>query len=313
MTSALPGSPALEGAGDLVVESSGVEIQLWRHRPLMTQVRRHLRDEARGAMAICSINIDHFHHFGEGRLQLPADEADPQVTWLMVADGAPVAWRAARAGHTSWPRLTGADLLPQLLDLASDLDCTVGFLGGTPEIHDRLQQVLVHDYPWLQIAGFWAPEREEIDSEAGSEAIADAIAAVGVDMLVVALGKPRQELWIDRYGDRTGARVLLAFGASADFIAGKTRRAPDWMQRLGLEWAYRLGSEPRRLARRYLVQGPPALARLMPAQAITPDESPRSPVAPALPTHETGTHYAERRRNRASAPRRSSRSKASGR
>ena len=110
--------------------------------------------------------------------------------------------------------------------------------------------------------------------------VAAEVAAAGVDVLVVGLGKPRQELWIDRHGAATGARVLLAFGAAADFLAGSVRRAPKFMQDNGIEWLYRLGVEPRRLARRYLVQGPPALLALRRARLERPTSTAASTQAP---------------------------------
>ena len=111
----------------------------------------------------------------------------------------------------------------------------------------------------------WSPDRNELDTD--SAAIAEAIRAAGTDILVVSLGKPRQEKWVTEFGRATRARLLLPFGASVDFLAGTRRRAPDWMQRFGLEWLYRLSREPRRLARRYLIQGPPALVHLVRAEA----------------------------------------------
>jgi UDP-N-acetyl-D-mannosaminuronic acid transferase (WecB/TagA/CpsF family) len=112
----------------------------------------------------------------------------------------------------------------------------------------------------------WSPDPQDI--ETCSDALVAAIRAAGTDILVVSLGKPRQEQWIDRHGYGTGARIFLPCGGAVDFLAGMTRRAPDWMQRSGLEWFYRLTREPRRLARRYLLQGPFALLRAARAQLI---------------------------------------------
>lgn len=97
--------------------------------------------------------------------------------------------------------------------------------------------------------------------------LADEIRQAAPDVLVVGLGKPRQELWIAEYGHLTGAKVLLAFGAVVDFLAGHVRRAPLWASSHGLEWAWRLMLEPRRLARRYLVEGPEAYVKLRTASS----------------------------------------------
>lgn len=258
-------------AGDTAVGTDDVVVERWEKEPLLERIETHLRGPVNGrpAVAIGSVNLDHFHHFRRGRHELSNDPDRTGVDWVMLADGAPVAYQAGRVSGRHWPRLTGADLLPELLATAQRTGSTVGFLGGLPQVHESLRGVLARDYPSVR-AGYWAPERHEIDSPTGSTEIAAQIRAEGFDVLAVALGKPRQELWIQRYGRLTGAKVLLAFGASADFLAGKVERAPDWMQNNGLEWAYRLRQEPRRLARRYLVEGPPAIARLASAREVDP-------------------------------------------
>lgn len=257
-------------AGDTAVASNDVVVERWEREPLLQRVEQHLLDRQGPAMAIGSINVDHFTHFGRGRIELRNDPERTGVDWVMLADGAPVAMRAKMVTGREWPRLTGADLLPDLLGGAAKTNARVGFLGGRPEVHQRLREVLASEFPSLPEPQFWAPEREDVDSTAGSVRIANEIRAAGVDLLAVALGKPRQEMWIQRFGARTNARALLAFGASADFLAGKVDRAPEWMQDAGLEWAYRLRKEPRRLARRYIVEGPPAVARLLPAREVDP-------------------------------------------
>lgn len=255
-------------AADSRVASHDVVVERWEREPLLERVADHLgASEPSTAVAIGSVNLDHFTHFGRGRIHLPNDPQVTGVDWVMLADGAPVAYRATMATGRQWPRLTGADLLPDLLRCTRDKGRSVGFLGGTSQVHDSLREVIDTDFEGLD-AQFWSPGREEIDSAAGSARIAAEIRERGIDVLTVALGKPRQELWIQRYGRLTGARVLLAFGASTDFLAGKVERAPRWMQDHGLEWAYRLRQEPRRLARRYLVEGPPALGRIARAREL---------------------------------------------
>lgn len=260
-------------AGDAAVASNDVVVERWEREPLLARVEQHLSDRSGPALAVGSINVDHFTHFGRGRIDLPNEPHRTGIDWVMLADGAPVALRARMVTGREWPRLTGADLLPDLLGCAVRTNTRIGFLGGQPEVHETLREMLAENFPYAPQARFWAPERAEIDSTAGSTRIAAEIRAEGVDLLCVALGKPRQEVWIQRFGELTGCRVLLAFGASADFLAGKVDRAPEWMQERGLEWAYRLRQEPRRLARRYLVEGPTAVARLLPAREIDPPPS----------------------------------------
>lgn len=246
---------------NVLVEANGVVVERWEQPELLQHLRVVLHDGA-PPTAVASVNLDHLHHFGPDLTFVPSAPEIDGLDWLMLADGAPVAARAAVLSRQSWPRLTGADLLPDILRLAADEGARVGFLGGTSEVHEELSRALGEQLPNLVPPRYWAPPREVIDSVAGSQALADEIAAADVDVLCVALGKPLQEMWIHDFGARSQAKVLLAFGAAADFLAGKTTRAPRWAQQAGLEWAYRLGQEPRRLARRYLVQGPRALMRL---------------------------------------------------
>jgi exopolysaccharide biosynthesis WecB/TagA/CpsF family protein len=139
----------------------------------------------------------------------------------------------------------------------------VAFVGGTDELRRRLPAALAQRWPELQVSGHWTPERAVVEDAAASEDLAAEIADAGVDLLVVGLGKPRQERWMARHAGATGARVTAAFGASTEFIAGVQQRAPEALSRVGAEWAYRLYKEPRRLARRYLAEGPVALAKVV--------------------------------------------------
>ncbi len=211
------------------------------------------------ALAIASINLDHISHFGpNGPAAGIACVDSPELRWWVLLDGAPVAVAARLATGRAWPRLTGADLLAPVLGLARDRGARVGFLGGTTQMHAELLARLNVRLPGIAVAGTWAPDRRSLTDPAGARELALQIAAARVDLLVVGLGKPRQELWIQEHGPTSGARVLLAFGAAADFYSGAAARAPELVRRTGFEWAFRLGREPRRMANRYLIQGPRA-------------------------------------------------------
>jgi exopolysaccharide biosynthesis WecB/TagA/CpsF family protein len=214
-------------------------------------------------LAVASINLDHIHHFGQGSRWADAlDSAPSMVQWLNLLDGAPVVAAARKATGDQWPRLAGSDLIGPLLERAAGEGLSVGFLGGTEETHGRLRESLALNHPGLKVVGYWAPSRTELSDPSRSATIARSVELAGADILVVSLGKPRQELWISEYGHRTGARVILAFGAVVDFLAGRIHRAPGFVARAGMEWAWRLALEPRRLSRRYLVQGPAAFAKV---------------------------------------------------
>ncbi|QHC58453.1 WecB/TagA/CpsF family glycosyltransferase [Rathayibacter sp. VKM Ac-2760] len=203
-----------------------------------------------------------------------ADAPRPAVEWLSLIDGSPIAGQAKRLTGVSWPRLAGSDLIGPLLDRAAADGVRVGVLGGSEAAQERLRARLAEERPGLVLAGLWSPSREQLADPAANSRLADAIRAARVDLLVVGLGKPRQELWIDEHGPRTGAHVLLAFGAAVDFLGGSVRRAPQWVADRGAEWLWRLALEPRRLARRYLVEGPLAYGRLRLHSSATPRRGP---------------------------------------
>ncbi len=239
---------------------SGSIVERCETDEVLSIIDSRLRSEMPG-LAVGSVNLDHLHHF---RALGPAPTG--RTEWLLVADGMPIAWRGQLLTARPWPRVTGADLLPAVLKLAESTGRRVGFFGGSTETHRLLGQHLARRYPGLAVSGMWAPNPVDIDS--ASELLTAEIRSARTDILVISLGKPRQEQWVDRYGAATGARVFLPCGGAIDFLAGTTSRAPRWMQRAGLEWFYRLTREPRRLARRYLLQGPVALLRASRAQLI---------------------------------------------
>ncbi|PVZ57059.1 WecB/TagA/CpsF family glycosyltransferase [Arthrobacter sp. H-02-3] len=245
-------------------------------------------------LAVASVNLDHVNHFGTGGRWAGTLHADPAsaVDWLYLLDGAPLVAQSRRLTGRRWPRLAGSDLASPLLLRAEELGLRVGFLGGSEGNQRLLAEKIARDQPGLQVAGMWSPDRNALASGPDSEAIARQIAESGVQMLYVGLGKPRQELWIDRYGALTGAEVLLAFGAAVDFLAGRVRRAPRWASEHGLEWGYRLALEPRRLASRYLLGGPPSYLKLRTDSSAVPPEVPDAPPsgkpAPLTPGRFTG-------------------------
>lgn len=232
---------------------AGIIVKSLTYDDVIAQIASSLGQLRSAPLAIGSVNLDHLHHFPSGMGAQPA--AHP-VLWLWLVDGMPIAWRGRALTGQVWPRVTGADLLPRILSLAENADARVGWLGGTRSMHDDLAKVIAQRWPELDAGSVWTPTRQELDAADGAGGIVQDIAGARVDILVVGLGKPRQEQWIDLYGGLSGARVLLAFGASGDFLAGRVARAPEWMQKLGAEWLYRLSREPRRLARRYLIEGP---------------------------------------------------------
>jgi N-acetylglucosaminyldiphosphoundecaprenol N-acetyl-beta-D-mannosaminyltransferase len=138
----------------------------------------------------------------------------------------------------------------------------VYLLGGADGDAARAGEVL--ERLGVTLAGVEAPEVDlGAPGIASNEAMADRIRASGADLVLVALGAPKQEIWIHRHRSRLGGAVAIGVGASLAFLSGRVSRCPRWMARAGLEWLFRLACEPRRLWRRYLVEGPVFLPILL--------------------------------------------------
>ncbi len=210
-------------------------------------------------LLLASANLDHVYRFEQESDLFASTDAGQ---WLVLLDGMPLVWACRRLTGRPWEKLAGSDVLPDLLGQAQARGASVGFLGGTDESRAPLASAIAARWPALRVSGPWTPPREVVEDVDASTTLASAIGAAGTDILVVGLGKPRQEQWMARHAVTAGARVTAAFGASAEFIAGTQKRAPEVLSRVGGEWLYRLAHEPRRLARRYLAEGPVALARV---------------------------------------------------
>jgi N-acetylglucosaminyldiphosphoundecaprenol N-acetyl-beta-D-mannosaminyltransferase len=170
---------------------------------------------------------------------------------FLVADGMPMVWYSRILGRPLPQRVSGADLLFLLCARAADRGYRVFLLGGAPGVADQAAELLQGRYPALQIVGTAAPELDQLSPEAHEDMIRR-IRAAGTQLLLVAFGQPKGELWLAENLEALGVPACVQLGASFDFVTGRLRRAPVWMQRTGLEWLYRTSCEPKRLLPRYL-------------------------------------------------------------
>lgn len=173
---------------------------------------------------------------------------------LVTADGVPLVWGLRRLGVSGAGRVYGPDLTRRICKAAADRRIAVGFYGGTPEVLRRLQARLRGAIPELEIACALAPPFRSLTASEQAK-VAEDVNASGARILFVGIGCPNQERFMARHAADIGA-VMLGVGAAFDFLAGVKRQAPAWLQSAGLEWAFRLASEPRRLWRRYLRHNP---------------------------------------------------------
>ena len=168
---------------------------------------------------------------------------------LVTADGMSVVWASRILGGPLKQRVTGIDLFERLIEHAALRGLSVYFLGAREECVRGVVEVFTNKYPALRIAGYHNGYFEESESQS----LAETIRLSGADLLFVAMGSPAQEYWIASNIENAGVRFALGVGGSFDHVSGLARRAPQWMQRIGFEWLYRLSREPRRMWRRYLI------------------------------------------------------------
>lgn len=262
-------SPAPPSSRRIVL--GGAPCDLMSESEAVSRLVRRAADPMKSSLGVASVNLDHVHHFGRGgRYEGALERPVRGLNWLNLLDGSPLVSAANRLTGQEWPKLAGSDLSLPILDACASKRLRVAFLGGGSDTQEALNAKLTREWPNIEFAGHWTPSRDVIADEGRSSLLAREIRAAQVQILFVCLGKPRQELWIARHGVTTGAGALLAFGATVDFLAGRVSRAPKWVSEHGLEWAYRLAQEPRRLANRYLVQGPPAYLTVRRASAVEP-------------------------------------------
>lgn len=174
---------------------------------------------------------------------------------LVTPDGMPLVWLSRLNGLQHVSRVYGPDLMLALCEHSLTQNYRHFLYGGADGVPERLADALVARYPALNIVGTYSPPFRAV-TEQEDAAIVDMINATQPDIVWVGLSTPKQERWMAEHVGRVSAPVLIGVGAAFDFHAGLKKQAPLWMQRSGLEWFFRLSTEPRRLWKRYLINNP---------------------------------------------------------
>lgn len=168
---------------------------------------------------------------------------------LVGADGVPLVWISKILGDPIPGRVNGTDLMERLVKRAAERGHSIYFLGAKPEVVEKVVRIYRTKYPALKVAGYrdgyFKPEEED--------QVADEIRESRADIIFLAFGSPKKEIFVRKYLYRMGVPVVHGVGGSFDVVAGVTRRAPVWMQNWGLEWLFRLVQEPGRMWKRYLL------------------------------------------------------------
>lgn len=224
---------------------------------------------------IVTLNVDFLHQADAS----PSFKQLLNTADLTVLDGKPLVWAAKYLGFSQSERVTGPDLIDTCAELSAREGHRIFFLGGSDGVAAQAKELIERRHPGVQICGVYAPPRADypLPREINEE-ILGRIRDAKPDILFVAFGCPKQELWIRDHAESLGITIAAGIGGSFNFITGLTPRAPGLMQDFGLEWLYRLCVEPKRLWRRYLCADLPLVFKLAVLQLAGQVRSLRRPV-----------------------------------
>jgi N-acetylglucosaminyldiphosphoundecaprenol N-acetyl-beta-D-mannosaminyltransferase len=238
----------------------GVRIDVVDEQQARQRILAGLAEGAGGI--VVTVNIDHMVRCRRD----PAYRSLVDRAELVVADGMPLVWASRLQGTALPERVAGSSVT---LSLAADLaeqGRSLFLLGGNPGVAEAAGRILAERFRGLRIAGIYCPPFGFEQDQTEMQRIREALGATRPDVVYVALGSPKQEWLIDQLRKQLpdlSTAWWLGVGISLSFITGEVHRAPWWMQRLGLEWVHRMAQEPRRLFRRYVIDGIPYAVRLM--------------------------------------------------
>jgi N-acetylglucosaminyldiphosphoundecaprenol N-acetyl-beta-D-mannosaminyltransferase len=201
---------------------------------------------------VCTPNVDYVVRARRD----PAFRSAIMGAFLRVPDGMWIIYASRLARRPLRGTVTGRLLVPALAERARDRSLPIALYGAPPGVAEEASKALQRKFPDLAVVSASAPPMGFKIGSPEDMAEADVLRSLSPAILFVALGAPRQEQWMQRHAPDFDGTVLVGIGAAFDIIAGRFREAPRWMTQLGLEWAFRLAQEPRRLARRYLVEDP---------------------------------------------------------
>lgn len=168
---------------------------------------------------------------------------------LINADGSSIVWAAKKLNIPLSQRVTGCDLFQELIKVAARKGYKVYLFGAQEEVLQEVKRIFRVEYPSLQIVG----SRNGYFGEEDEFRIVHDMASSGADMMFVAFSSPKKEYWIHKYLEKLNIPFVMGVGGSFDIVAGKTARAPLWVQKIGMEWLYRFIQEPRRMWKRYII------------------------------------------------------------
>lgn len=226
------------------VKILGVRINTYTKSQVFSIVESFIRSKK--PHLIWTANVDHLIKLTrDGQFRDIYEAAD-----LVMADGMPLVWVSRLFGSSLPERVTGIGFLEEFAPIAEKRGYIYFFLGGNEATLDKAKDVLQENNPNLRIFTY-APSYSELWSKKENDAIVSAIKKADPDILFVGVGAPKQEKWIYRNLKKLNVPVAMGVGGAFEMVAGVKKRAPYWMQHIGLEWLFRLIQDPRRLWKRY--------------------------------------------------------------
>ncbi|MER5890861.1 WecB/TagA/CpsF family glycosyltransferase [Streptomyces sp. NPDC001941] len=260
------GGTAVDGAEHPRVDVLGTRISAVDPARAVAEVARWIHEHERSYVCVTGV------HGVMESVRDPELRAIHNASGLTVPDGMPMVWAAHRAGVPAARRVYGPDLMLAVLARAAEEGWSSYYYGGAPGVPEELARRMEERFPGAKTAGAYSPPYRPLTAVETYE-VRERINLSGADLVWVGLSTPKQERWMAEHRAALAAPVLLGVGAAFDFHTGRVSQAPEVLQRNGLEWAYRLHREPRRLWRRYLRNNPEYLARL----AVRPPRLVREP------------------------------------
>ena len=246
----------------------GVKVSAITIRDAITAIEDRIHD--REPFYICVTGV---HGIMECQRD-PSLLAIHNASGLTVPDGMPMVWMSHWLGFPNVERVYGPDLMLAATELSARRGYRNLYYGGAPGTADRLAAVLAAKYPGLEVVGTICPPFTALTPEEDDEVLTK-INAARPDIVWVGLSTPAQERWMAAHVGRLTAPVLAGVGAAFDFLSGTKSQAPRWIQRHGLEWLFRMATEPRRLAKRYATNNPVFVYRAL-GQLRSPTRFPQT-------------------------------------
>jgi N-acetylglucosaminyldiphosphoundecaprenol N-acetyl-beta-D-mannosaminyltransferase len=234
----------------------GVGVSVLNLQTALAEVADAIRARRKGYICVTGVH---------GVMEAQNDEAFRRIlnnAFLCTPDGMPMVWMGKIRGHADMRRVYGPDLMLDICAWSETNPCRHFFFGGASGAAEQLVGKLKERFPKMEIAGTYTPPFRPLNAAEENE-LREKIHAARPDIFWVGLSTPKQEKFMAEYLPQLDTTLMIGVGAAFDFLSGRVKQAPRWMQRSGLEWFYRLCSEPRRLAGRYLKNNPLFMAKIL--------------------------------------------------